>query len=103
MTVSVPFVQLFRMSALSWPQLERLGVSPPTPSRVRVMFFWGDGALTQWRQKKTGNPHLATAGGALGITAAFGAFYCAMSTLWTPQTTLSFIRLPPLIIGPSNV
>ncbi|KIJ11517.1 hypothetical protein PAXINDRAFT_171760 [Paxillus involutus ATCC 200175] len=51
----------------------------------------------------TGNPHLATAGGALGITAAFGAFYCAMSTLWTPQTTLSFIRLPPLIIGPSNV
>ncbi|KAF8838032.1 hypothetical protein BDN67DRAFT_934490 [Paxillus ammoniavirescens] len=51
----------------------------------------------------TGNPQLATVGGALGIAAAFGAFYCAMSSLWTQQTTLSFIRLPPLIIGPSNV
>ncbi|KIJ11521.1 hypothetical protein PAXINDRAFT_84340 [Paxillus involutus ATCC 200175] len=51
----------------------------------------------------TGNPHLATAGGALGVIAAFGAFYCAMSLFWTQQTTLSYIRLPPLIIPPSNV
>ncbi|KIK79586.1 hypothetical protein PAXRUDRAFT_160948 [Paxillus rubicundulus Ve08.2h10] len=51
----------------------------------------------------TGNPHLATVGGALGVTAAFGAFYCAVSSLWTQQTTCSFIRLPPFIIGPSNV
>ncbi|KAF8838033.1 hypothetical protein BDN67DRAFT_129291 [Paxillus ammoniavirescens] len=51
----------------------------------------------------TGNPYLATIGGIFGIVAAFGAFYCSVSVLWTQKTTLSFIRLPPLIIGPSNV
>ncbi|KAG1737991.1 GPR1/FUN34/yaaH family-domain-containing protein [Suillus lakei] len=51
----------------------------------------------------TGNPHLATAGGALGIIASFGAYYGALSLFWTQQTTFSFIRLPPLITAPSNV
>lgn len=51
----------------------------------------------------TGNPHLATAGGALGIIASFGAYYGALSLFWTQQTTFSFIRLPPLIAAPSNV
>ncbi|KAG0698567.1 GPR1/FUN34/yaaH family-domain-containing protein [Suillus ampliporus] len=51
----------------------------------------------------TGNPHLATAGGALGIIASFGAYYSAFSLFWTQQTTFSFIRLPPLAIAPSNV
>jgi succinate-acetate transporter protein len=65
-------------------------------------FFW-HGRPDAAAKKKTGNPHLATAGGALGVIAAFGAFYCAMSLFWTQQTTLSYIRLPPLIIPPSNV
>ncbi|KIK72143.1 hypothetical protein PAXRUDRAFT_799953, partial [Paxillus rubicundulus Ve08.2h10] len=51
----------------------------------------------------TGNPHLATVGGGSGVITAFGAFYCAMSLFWTQQTTLSYIRLPPLTIAPSNV
>ncbi|KAJ8582940.1 hypothetical protein M405DRAFT_536364 [Rhizopogon salebrosus TDB-379] len=51
----------------------------------------------------TGNPHFATAGGALGIVASFGAYYGALSLFWTQQTTFSFIRLPPLIAAPSNV
>jgi succinate-acetate transporter protein len=51
----------------------------------------------------TGNPHFATAGGALGIIASFGAYYGALSLFWTQQTTFSFIRLPPLITAPSNV
>ncbi|KIJ64165.1 hypothetical protein HYDPIDRAFT_112096 [Hydnomerulius pinastri MD-312] len=51
----------------------------------------------------TGNTHLATAGGALGIVASFGAYYGALSLFWTQQTTYSFIRLPPLILAPSNV
>ncbi|KAG2118655.1 GPR1/FUN34/yaaH family-domain-containing protein [Suillus discolor] len=51
----------------------------------------------------TGNPHFATAGGALGIIASFGAYYSAFSLFWTQQTTFSFIRLPPLITAPSNV
>ncbi|KAH7909479.1 GPR1/FUN34/yaaH family-domain-containing protein [Hygrophoropsis aurantiaca] len=51
----------------------------------------------------TGNAHLATAGGALGIVASFGAYYGALSLFWTQQTTYSFIRLPPLILAPSPV
>ncbi|KAG2139848.1 GPR1/FUN34/yaaH family-domain-containing protein [Suillus bovinus] len=51
----------------------------------------------------TGNPHLATAGGALGVIASFGAYYGALALFWTQQTTYSFIRLPALVIGPSNV
>ncbi|KAG2078720.1 hypothetical protein BDR04DRAFT_330769 [Suillus decipiens] len=51
----------------------------------------------------TGIETLATAGGALGLIAAFGAYYGALSLFWTQQTTFSFIRLPPLITAPSNV
>ncbi|KAG1750531.1 GPR1/FUN34/yaaH family-domain-containing protein [Suillus paluster] len=51
----------------------------------------------------TGNPHLATAGGAMGVIASFGAYYSAFSLFWTQQTTLSFIRLPPLAIAPLDV
>ncbi|KAF9236543.1 GPR1/FUN34/yaaH family-domain-containing protein [Melanogaster broomeanus] len=51
----------------------------------------------------TGNAHLATAGGAFGIIAAFGAYYGTFSLFWTQQTTYSYIRLPPLIVAPSNV
>lgn len=50
-----------------------------------------------------GNPHFATAGGALGILASFGAYYGALSLFWTQQTTFSFIRLPPLVLAPSPV
>ncbi|KAG8215541.1 putative transmembrane protein [Butyriboletus roseoflavus] len=51
----------------------------------------------------TGNTHLATAGGAFGVIAAFGAYYGTMSQLWTQTTTFSFIRLPPIVMAPSNV
>ncbi|KIK92035.1 hypothetical protein PAXRUDRAFT_795172 [Paxillus rubicundulus Ve08.2h10] len=51
----------------------------------------------------TGNPHFATIGGVFGILASFGSFYCAMSSLWTQQTTLSCVRLPPLSVAPSTV
>ncbi|KAN0080429.1 GPR1/FUN34/yaaH family domain containing protein [Tylopilus felleus] len=51
----------------------------------------------------TGITHLATAGGALGIIAAFGAYYATLSMFWTQTTTFSFIRLPPLVTAPSNV
>ncbi|KAH7882589.1 GPR1/FUN34/yaaH family-domain-containing protein [Phlebopus sp. FC_14] len=51
----------------------------------------------------TGNTHLATAGGAFGVVAAFGAYYGSLSLFWTQQTTFSFIRLPPLVMAPSNV
>ncbi|KAG9310770.1 hypothetical protein JVU11DRAFT_8619 [Chiua virens] len=51
----------------------------------------------------TGIPQLATAGGSFGIIAAFGAYYGTMSMFWTQTTTLSFIRLPPLVTAPSNV
>ncbi|KAG2040863.1 GPR1/FUN34/yaaH family-domain-containing protein [Suillus americanus] len=50
----------------------------------------------------TGNVHFATAGGALGIIASFGAYYGALSLFWTQQTTFSFIRLPPLVTAPSS-
>jgi len=51
----------------------------------------------------TGNPAFATAGGAMGIVASFGAYYGAMTSFWTQQTTFSFIRLPHLSVAPSNV
>ncbi|KAG1751851.1 GPR1/FUN34/yaaH family-domain-containing protein [Suillus lakei] len=51
----------------------------------------------------TGNPHVAIAGGAMGIVASFGAYYSASSLCWTQQTTLSFICLPPLMLAPFNV
>ncbi|KIJ08073.1 hypothetical protein PAXINDRAFT_89399, partial [Paxillus involutus ATCC 200175] len=51
----------------------------------------------------TGNAHLATVGGGFGVIAAFGAYYGTLSMFWTQQTTLSYIRLPPLIVAPSNV
>ncbi|KAH0834303.1 putative ammonia transport outward protein [Lanmaoa asiatica] len=50
----------------------------------------------------TGNAHLATAGGAFGIIAAFGAYYGTLSMFWTQTTTFSFIRLPPMVVAPSN-
>ncbi|KAF8838035.1 hypothetical protein BDN67DRAFT_129439 [Paxillus ammoniavirescens] len=51
----------------------------------------------------TGSAQFATIGGVFGILASFGSFYCAMSSLWTPQTTVSYIRLPVLSVAPSNV
>ncbi|KAF8550119.1 hypothetical protein OG21DRAFT_1551976 [Imleria badia] len=51
----------------------------------------------------TGKTHLATAGGAFGIIAAFGAYYGTLSMFWTQTTTYSFIRLPPMVLAPSNV
>ncbi|KIJ11515.1 hypothetical protein PAXINDRAFT_15620 [Paxillus involutus ATCC 200175] len=51
----------------------------------------------------TGSSQFATIGGVFGLLASFGSFYCAMSSLWTQQTTLSYIRLPVLSIAPSNV
>lgn len=51
----------------------------------------------------TGNTHLNTAGGAFGIIASLGAYYGSISLFWTQQTTMSYIRLPPLVLTPSNV
>jgi len=48
----------------------------------------------------TGIDHLATAGGALGICASFGAYYGALSLFWTQQTTYSWVRLNPVILAP---
>lgn len=68
-----------------------------------VFLFCGTKCLIQRSKRKIGNTHLATAGGAFGILAACGAYYGTLSALWTQTTTFSFIRLPPIVVAPSNV
>ncbi|KAG1873872.1 GPR1/FUN34/yaaH family-domain-containing protein [Suillus subluteus] len=50
----------------------------------------------------TGNPHLAIAGGVLGILASFSAYYSAFSFFWTQHTSFRFIHFP-LMMAPFNV
>ncbi|EPQ61242.1 hypothetical protein GLOTRDRAFT_69567 [Gloeophyllum trabeum ATCC 11539] len=50
----------------------------------------------------TGNAHLNTAGGALGIVATFGAYYGGLSGLYSGECTFKAIRLPPLVLSYSN-
>lgn len=51
----------------------------------------------------TGNAHLSTAGGAMGLVATAGAYYGAMSGFWSQESTFKIIRLPPVVLAPSNV
>ncbi|KAG0700338.1 GPR1/FUN34/yaaH family-domain-containing protein [Suillus ampliporus] len=80
-----------------------LGAIRTTAPIVATLFFTVCALTCLSANAFTGNAHLATAGGALGIIASFGAYYGALSLFWTQQTTFSFIRLPPLITAPSNV
>lgn len=98
--VLVHFAQQLLSSSLLVLQFARSLVFQPTLSLVR--FDLSRFILIADIQYE-GNPHLATAGGALGILASCGAYYGALSLFWTQQTTVSFIRLPPLIVAPSNV
>ncbi|TFK47970.1 hypothetical protein OE88DRAFT_1738097 [Heliocybe sulcata] len=50
----------------------------------------------------TGNAHLNTAGGALGIVATFGAYYGGLSSLYSGECTFKAIRLPPLVLTFEN-
>ncbi|TFK48695.1 hypothetical protein OE88DRAFT_1634211 [Heliocybe sulcata] len=47
----------------------------------------------------TGNAHLNTAGGALGLVATAGAYYGAFSGFWSQESTLKMIRLPPIVLA----
>ncbi|KZT28861.1 hypothetical protein NEOLEDRAFT_1154318 [Neolentinus lepideus HHB14362 ss-1] len=47
----------------------------------------------------TGNSHLNTAGGALGLVATAGAYYAAFSGFWSQESTLKIIRLPPIVLA----
>ncbi|EGN92059.1 hypothetical protein SERLA73DRAFT_79899 [Serpula lacrymans var. lacrymans S7.3] len=80
-----------------------LGAIRTTAPIVVTLFFTVCALSCLSASSFTGNAHLNTAGGALGIVASFGAYYGALSLFWTQQTTFSYIRLPPLILAPSNV
>ncbi|KDQ53052.1 hypothetical protein JAAARDRAFT_210274 [Jaapia argillacea MUCL 33604] len=47
------------------------------------------------------NPHLNTAGGAMGLVATCGAYYGALSGFWSKDATFQVIRLPPVILASS--
>ncbi|KAH9948775.1 GPR1/FUN34/yaaH family-domain-containing protein [Amylocystis lapponica] len=51
----------------------------------------------------TGNPHLATAGGAFGLAATCGAYYGALSGFYSPHSTFKIVRLPPVVLAYSQV
>ncbi|GBE80167.1 GPR1/FUN34/yaaH family-domain-containing protein [Sparassis latifolia] len=51
----------------------------------------------------TGNPHLGTAGGAFGLCATAGAYYGALSGIYTRASTFKAIRLPPVVLAYQNV
>jgi len=51
----------------------------------------------------TGNPHLGTAGGIFGLCATAGAYYGAMSGLYSRASTFKQIRLPPVVLAYQNV
>ncbi|PCH40790.1 hypothetical protein WOLCODRAFT_99308 [Wolfiporia cocos MD-104 SS10] len=45
------------------------------------------------------NPHLNTAGGAFGLAATAGAYYGALSGIYSRASTFEFVRLPPVVVA----
>lgn len=49
--------------------------------------------------KPTANTHLNKAGGAFGLLATAGAYYGALSGIYTPHSTFRAVRIPPAVLA----